>query len=89
MSRAILIEFTDKFPERLRQVRTENGLKQAEIAEKIYVSQESISQYERGLIVPTSDVFSRLGQALGVSLDWLAGLTDDRKVHQKRKPKME
>ena len=89
MSSLFYVEITEKFPERLRQIRLDKGLTQAELAEKIsvpgdYVSQVTISQYERGIVAPPSPAFSRLGQALGVSLDWLAGRTDDPKVHQKR-----
>ena len=84
MSNDFFIEITEKFPERLKQIRLEKLLEQADLAEKIGVRQEAISQYERGINRPNLKTFSRLGQALGVSLDWLAGRTDDQKVHQKR-----
>ena len=84
MSSGFFIELTDKFQERLRQIRLEKGLTQADLAEKISIKQATVSAYENGDALPYSDTFSRLGQALGVSLDWLAGRTDDPKVHQKR-----
>jgi transcriptional regulator with XRE-family HTH domain len=85
MSSCVFIPLVENFSNRLRQIRRDKGLKQVELAEIIFVSQEVISHYENGNAIPPSDVFSRLGQALDVSLDYLAGLSDKRNI---RKPKI-
>ena len=84
MSSKIYIEIAEKFPERLREIRLEKGLDQADLAEKISVTRGAIGQFEQGLNLPSADTLSRLAQALDVSLDWLAGLSDRQNI---RKPK--
>ena len=59
--------------ERIRDLRTEAGLSQAELAERIGGSDaRQISRYEHGRITPSLDAAVRLAEALDVSLDYLA-----------------
>jgi DNA-binding XRE family transcriptional regulator len=59
--------------DRIKQLRTEAGLSQAELAELVGGSDaRQISRYEHGRITPSLDVAVRLAQALKVSLDYLA-----------------
>ena len=67
----------DKFGERLRTAREANGLTQIELGEKVYMQQQTIHRYERKGQLPTVDTAVRISQALGVTLDWLIGLTDE------------
>lgn len=63
--------------ERLKTRRTELGYSQHELSEMSGVSQVQISRYEVDANMPTSDAIIRLAKTLGVSADWLLGLTDE------------
>lgn len=65
-----------KFGEKVLTHRLKNNLTQAELADKIGVTQYIISCYERGFKIPNFDTAIRLAKALNVSLDYLA---DDSK----------
>ena len=66
----------NKFAERLKELRLENGLTQDQLAEKIKLSQAAISAYERNKITPTIDAIIILCRFFKVSADYLIGLED-------------
>jgi transcriptional regulator with XRE-family HTH domain len=68
------------FADRVRQARTEAGLKQAELAKRMRVHQSEVSAYERGRYMPTFWNLCELARALNVSLDWLCGLSEKREL---------
>lgn len=57
--------------ERVCQLRRERGMTQAELAKVTGVSGSFIGHIERAEKVPSLETMARLGEALGVSLDWL------------------
>ena len=61
--------------ERLAQGRREARLKQDEAAERMGVTRETLSRWERGVHEPGSMHFIALANIYSVSLDWLAGRT--------------
>jgi transcriptional regulator with XRE-family HTH domain len=66
------------FKDRLKEARAKKGASQSELAKIIGVHVTNISRYERGENKPTSDVLSKLADALDVSTDFLmSGSTDD------------
>jgi transcriptional regulator with XRE-family HTH domain len=65
--KAFIMEFKD----RSKQARTKRGLSQSELASTIGVHVTNISRYERGENRPTSDVLSKLANALGTTVDFL------------------
>lgn len=68
----------------LREVRTSKKVTQAELAEKLDVSQQHISAYERGERIPGIDAAARIADALGVTLDELVIIRDaHEKIAQK------
>ncbi|MEM9681179.1 MAG: RstR family transcriptional repressor [Bacteroidota bacterium] len=67
-----------EFKDRLRQARKDKGISQNELAQIVGVHVTNISRYERGENKPTSQVLTKLGDALGISADFLmAGSTDE------------
>lgn len=65
---------TSKFPQlpvKLKQARSERGLTQGQLAKKTGVDIQRLSKYERGVLVPTTEVIVKISDALGVSLDYL------------------
>ena len=66
---------SETFGQRLRRLRTEQGLSREELAVKAGISFNSISNYERDAVWPTIFSASCIADVLGVSLDYLAGRT--------------
>lgn len=53
----------------IRKCREELGFTQQELAEKVGLSQETISQYEIGTRTPNVNIAKKIAEALNVSLD--------------------
>lgn len=60
--------------ERLIRLRKKNGYSQQEVAEKINVTRQTISNWETGQGAPPLDKAAELAWLYGISLDELAGL---------------
>ena len=73
---------TTKFATRLKRARNKAGMTQDELAKKAEMTQSKVSTYEspKNKSVPGLDAAAKLAVALGVSLDWLAGISDDEKI---------
>ena len=65
---------------RIRDLREDNDLTQQEVAAYLHCDQSLYSKYERGERDLPLDFFIKLGQFYHVSLDYLAGLTDDKTI---------
>jgi transcriptional regulator with XRE-family HTH domain len=63
--------------ERIKERRKALGMTQKELAEKSGVHKNSITHYEKDRCEPTLFNASCIATALGVSIDFLAGLTKD------------
>ena len=63
------------FAEKVKEARETLGLSQSALAEKVEVSQRSITAYETGSAKPRGITARKLARALNVSLDYL--LNDD------------
>lgn len=74
-----------KFNERLRTVRKENGLTQADLAERAGIAINSVRLYESGKITPKIDTMRKLADALGVPWYSFYSDSDDRNIEVKRK----
>lgn len=57
---------------RLRDIRTEKGLSQRQLAELVHCETMLISRYERGTGLPKMETLIALARALRISLDELA-----------------
>lgn len=68
------------FPKRLRQLRTETGMGQADLAVMLNVTPSTISQYETGKRQPDMATLQRLADIFRVSVDYLWGRTDAREL---------
>lgn len=64
------------FGERLLQVRKKRKVSQDDLAKKLGVHAPVIGRYERGEVKPSIETAARMADALGVSLDYLTGLSD-------------
>lgn len=63
---------------RLRRLRVEQNLSQETVAHKVRCDQKTLTNWELGRNMPRLDVAADLARMLGVSLDYLAGVTETR-----------
>lgn len=61
------------FGEKIHTLRKNAGLSQEELAEKLDVSRQAISKWERGAGYPETEKTIRMSRLFGVSLDYLLG----------------
>lgn len=66
--------------ERLKELRKEKRLTQAELADIIKTTQKTISDYERGISNPDLETLTNFANFFDVSTDYLLGKTNDRKA---------
>lgn len=57
----------------LLELRTQKGLTQEELAEKVYVTRQAVSRWENGDTVPNTDTLKVLSKFYGVSINTLLG----------------
>jgi transcriptional regulator with XRE-family HTH domain len=62
--------------ERLKRLRQAAGLTQAQLADRVGLSLGAVRNWEQDRRVPLFDAAIRAAQAMGVSLDVLAGLAE-------------
>lgn len=64
--------------ERIKQLRTERGLSQVDLAEKLGVSKQSVSNWENDNIQPSIEMLLKISRIFSVTTDYLLG-EDSRK----------
>lgn len=62
------------FSENLVRLRKQNGMTQRQLADKLYLSDNVISKWERGESLPDAEQLHRLAECLGVEVSALFGL---------------
>ena len=67
------------YTERLKELRNEAGLSQEKLAKKIYISQSCMSKYECGKSPMPTSIAIALAKYYNVCIDYLIGLTDERR----------
>lgn len=72
------------FGERIAEQRKKLGLSQEELAEKLNISQKSISKYERGSRRPSYEVLVSMAALFGVTTDYLLGVDGGEKDMKNR-----
>ena len=63
----------------IRKLRQARGISQVELAEALFVSKQSISNWENDNIMPSVDMLIKIARYFSVSTDYLLSL-DDKKV---------
>ncbi len=67
---------------RIYELRTDNDLKQREIAEILNCSQRVYSNYERGdLDIPT-EILIKLSKHYNVSVDYILEITNNKEINR-------
>lgn len=65
--------------ERLRLLRKEKGLNKRDLVAELPLNYSTYANYESGFREPNSDVLQTLARYFGVSIDFLIGMTENRK----------
>ncbi|RIK36969.1 MAG: hypothetical protein DCC55_25750 [Chloroflexi bacterium] len=71
---------------RLRELRNEFGLTQAELSQEIGIGQSTLSDLERGSPPKMIGVLTQLASFYRCSVDYLVGLSEDRVVYRNNLP---
>lgn len=66
------------FGDRLKELRKQIGLNQAELAEKMSVTKSVISYYENRERAPSPEILIKLASIFHVSTDYLLGLENEQ-----------
>lgn len=80
MGKAENRESTCSLAERLVELRKKQGYSQQEIADRLTVTRQTISNWECGQGAPALDKAAELAAIYQISLDELAGLADERET---------
>lgn len=70
------METKKAFATRLVEERQKANLTQAELAEKLDISRQAITQYERQIRIPDIEMIRKFAVFFGVTTDYLIGLSD-------------
>lgn len=70
--------------QQIKNLRTANHLSQEDLAQKLFVSRQSISKYENGEATPDVDKLVQLAEIFGVSLDYLILGKEAEPVNEKK-----
>ena len=70
--------------ERIRNLREDKDLRQMDLAEYLHCSQVAYSRYELGKRDIPSETLILLSKFYGVSVDYLLGLTDEKKPYKRK-----
>ena len=68
----------DDFSQRLKKLRTDKHLTQAQVAKRVGVTASMVSSYETDIRLPSYDVMMLLADLFGVSVDYLLGREEKR-----------
>lgn len=63
-----------KFGDRLKELRLENGLQQQELGAILSVNQRTVSNWERSVCEPDYDMLVKIAKFFEVSTDYLLGV---------------
>ncbi|WP_167628601.1 helix-turn-helix domain-containing protein [Listeria valentina] len=65
------------FGKRLKSLRKKKNLTQKELAEKLKISQVTISKYENDIIEPDNSNLNKLAEIFDTTIDYLLGRTNN------------
>ncbi len=73
---------------KLKKIREDLGLTQAEFSKKVSLTQAAISQFEKAERFPSSDALQRIAKGLGVTVDFILSTSDEEKADNPDKERM-
>ena len=67
--------------EQIKQLRLNKKLSQVELAEKLCVTKQSVSNWENENIMPSIEMLMKIANIFGVTTDFLLGLTESHTLN--------
>lgn len=67
------------FGRRLKKIRNEHGDNQQDVADEFHTTKATISNYETNTYEPNLEFIIKIAKHYNVSIDYLLGITDQRK----------
>ena len=64
------------FKDRLKELRTDKGLSQMQLAKELKLSQSAVAKWELGKTEPTATAIITVAKYFDVSIDYLLGVED-------------
>ena len=74
-----------EFKENLKQLRLQNGLTQAQLAEKLFVSRSTVAKWENGLGLPNPESMAALEKLFDIASEELATKEPERVILKKNR----
>lgn len=68
------------FEEIIKDLRLNRGLNQVELAKKLFVTKQTVCNWENGNLMPSIDMLIKIADFFSVSTDYLLGLDDRRYI---------
>lgn len=69
------------FADRLRDLRQDHDMQQTQLAEMLNLKSSAISKYEKNITQPSIDTLIKLSHIFGVTVDYLVGISDEKKPY--------
>ena len=66
----------ENIAKRIKEIRIDNGLSQSEFGEKLFVSQDTVSLWERGKSLPSTEHIICIAKLFEVSSDYILCIED-------------
>ena len=68
-------------PDRIKELRLQSGLSQAELARRLNVTRSSVNAWEMGISAPTTQYVVELAGLFHVSSDYLLGISNEKQLN--------
>ena len=68
---------------RLKDIREDRDMKQTELAQRLHIKQNTLSQYENGLREMPFDMLIQTALIFDTSTDYILGLTDEKTPYKR------
>ena len=62
--------------ENIKELRVEKSMTQTQLASMLFISQDTISLWEKGKSLPTAEYLIAISKTFGVSVDYILCLAD-------------
>lgn len=62
--------------EQIKELRLNRNMSQVELAKKLFVSKQSVSNWENENIMPSVEMLIKISEIFGVTTDYLLGLSE-------------
>lgn len=69
---------------RIRDMRNDSNFSQKQIAERLKIAQNTLSQYETGERNIPNEILVQLAVIYDTSVDYLLGLTDEKRAYPRK-----